>query len=360
MTCTFPTPYRKGEKVQAICIFVQWIRKVDSENTGNFSGMKKKEAPVLNIADYCSDKDIRNIKISSFTEEACTIAEIEENHRQDYYEIVWLKKGSGNHIIDTVNYPYNGSVLFLLSPGQMHRIYPKEKAEGYVIKFQTALFSGVKDMEEYLIKTNLFDNIQSEPVLNLNASIHATIQEIMNKMETEFNTKEQDKEKILLAYLKILLTHISRLKRITVSQGQVSADLNFSLFQKYKSEIEKHFRKEHSVESYAGRLIIQARTLNSLSKKYSGKTAGELIADRIMLEAKRELYHNIKSIKEIGYDLGFDDPAYFTRFFKKQAGISPLDYRMEVINRLAGMTTAAGTPDMHKKAGAANATPASK
>lgn len=81
------------------------------------------------------------------------------------------------------------------------------------------------------------------------------------------------------------------------------------------------------MHAYARKLMTQSRTLNSLSKKYTGKTAGAIITDRIILEAKRELYYNTSSIKEIGYDLGFDDPAYFTRFFKKQIGVSPQEYK---------------------------------
>lgn len=295
----------------------------------------RKNAPVFAIGDYCNNREIRSIKISSFKEEACTIAEIETGHRQEYYEIVWLKKGGGIHLIDTVNYAYSGSVLFMLSPGQLHRLYPEEKADGYVIKFLPSLFSDGKDMDDYLYKTGLFDNIQTEPVIRLNASVHAVLDDVLNKMETEFNTNEEDKEKIMLAYLKILITHITRLKKINSSQEMNGVDLNFSVFQKYKREVEKKFCTEHSVQSYADALSIQPRTLNSLAKKYTAKTAGEIIADRIILEAKRELYYNTKSIKEIGYELGFDDPAYFTRFFKKQTGVSPQEYKLNESNIIA-------------------------
>jgi AraC-like DNA-binding protein len=290
--------------------------------------MKKSvEAPVFAIDDYCVDKNLKSIKVGAFSDKACMVAEFEEGHRQQYYEIVWLKSGSGNHIIDTVNYPYSGSVLFMLSPGQLHQIHPVEKGEGFIIKFLPSLFTDNKDLDEYLIKTGLFDNIQLEPMIKLNASIHSVLEDVLKKMEAEFNSDEEDKEKVMLSYLKILITHINRLKKINVIRA-AAVDLNFSLFQKYKLEVEKNFKTEHSVQAFARKLLTQSRTLNSLSKKYTSKTAGDIIADRIVLEAKRELYYNTKSIKEIGYDLGFDDPAYFTRFFKKQIGVSPQEYKM--------------------------------
>lgn len=291
--------------------------------------MKIKEARILAITDYCTHKPIQNIKVSSFTEEACTIAELEEGHRQEYYEIVWLKKGSGVHVIDTVNYTYSGSVLFILSPGQLHRIFPQEKAEGYVVKFLPSLFSDAKDLDEYLIKTSLFDNIQAEPVVKLNASVHLMIEDVLLKMETEFNNSEADREKIMLAYLKILIIHIGRLKKINASQEQLNVNIDFSLFQRYKQEVEKNFQNEHSVEKYANLLGTKTRTLNSLSKKYAGKTAGDIIASRIILEAKRSLYYNALTVKEIGFKLGFEDPAYFTRFFKKHLGLSPQEYKLK-------------------------------
>jgi AraC-like DNA-binding protein len=288
---------------------------------------KKTAAPVFNIRQHCDHKEVYNIKIAAFSEASCTIAEFGENHRHAYYEIIWLKKGKGVHHIDMHDYAYAGAVLFLLSPGQMHQLKPVEKAEGYVVKFLPALFTDGKDMEEYVAGTNLFDNIQAQPLIRVSAAAHAALEDVFNKMDAEFNADEADKEKMLLAYLKILITHISRLKRSQAVQEAMHSDTDFALFRLYKMAVERGFRSAHGVQHYAQQLFTQPRTLNSLSKKYAGKTAGELIADRIILEARRELYYNTASIKQISYGLGFDDPAYFTRFFKKQTGMSPQEYK---------------------------------
>lgn len=288
---------------------------------------KRTEAPIFKIGQHCLDIPVRNIKVSAFSDEACSKAEFDENHRHSHYEIIWLKKGRGIHNIDMVNYAYSGSVLFLLSPGQMHHLKPTEKAEGYVVKFLPSLFSDAKDMQEYLVNSSLFDNIQAHPLVTVSAAAHNSLEEVFNNMEAESNANETDKEKMMLAYLKILITHINRLKKNNHSLEAVNADSNLNHFQQYKILVEKNFRKEHSVQFYADQLYVQTRTLNSLAKKYAGKTAGEIISERILLEAKRELYYNTNSVKEIGYGLGFDDPAYFTRFFKKQSGLSPQEYK---------------------------------
>lgn len=191
---------------------------------------RKTEAPIFAIGDNCTDKNISSIKVGAFSDKACVAAEFQEGHRQQYFEILWLKSGAGNHVIDTVSYPYSGSVLFMLSPGQLHQIHPVEKGEGHIIKFTASLFSDNRDLDEYLIKTGLFDNIQSEPLIKLNASIHTVLEDVLKKMEAEFNTEEEDKEKIMLAYLKILLTHISRLKKINITREAAGIDGNFPCF----------------------------------------------------------------------------------------------------------------------------------
>lgn len=287
--------------------------------------MAKKEAPVFHIGQQC-ENIINNMKVTSFTNETCTIVEFEENHRHQYYEIIWLRRGKGVHMIDMVNYPYSGSVFFLLSPGQIHQISPEEKADGFIIKFLPGLFKETRDLEETLVNSQLFDNIQAKPMLTIPAAMHTVFEDLLNKMEIEYNSNEVDKETVLHSYLKILLTQIQRLKRSQFTQEHVRVDAGHQLFTKYKAAIEKNYKKLHGVQEYADMLSTQARNLNTLCRKFAGKTAGEMIADRILLEARRELYYSTDSIKGIGYSLGFEDPAYFTRFFKKHAGVGPQQY----------------------------------
>src|SRR5687768_3946414 len=97
--------------------------------------MAKTLIPVFQLGDHCEPEHINNFEMAPFSEEVCTAAEFLEHHRHEYYEIIWLKKGKGTHFIDSKLYAYNGSVLFLLSPGQIHKLHQLEKAEGYIIKF---------------------------------------------------------------------------------------------------------------------------------------------------------------------------------------------------------------------------------
>lgn len=282
--------------------------------------------PVNSLNQFCKENAIDYFKVSSFNIENCTINEFQENHRHNHYEIIWLKKGKGIHHIDGQKFDYNGSVIFLLSPGQVHKIEQEEKGEGFVIKFLAELFQHQKEVEEYLIESLLFDAIDAFPVINLSSSQYKVFEDLFYQITVEFNTSEIGQQQMLSSFLKILITNIKRVKHLQKAYNYVP-DLGYDIFNKYKITIEKNYKTTHSVNDYATLLNTTTRNLNNLAKKFSNKTAGQIISDRIILEAKRYLYHNTLSIKEIAFELGYDDPAYFTRFFKNNLGISPQQYK---------------------------------
>ena len=285
--------------------------------------MKKKEIPIFNIGQNCEDREIHNFKVASFNEITCTATEFEENHRHEYFEIIWLKNGAGSHQIDLYEHKYDGSVMFVLAPGQIHKIEQEISSEGYIIKFLPSIFENEKDFYNYILDTCLFDSVASCPVINIPEKINPILNDLFLRLMEEFHHMDIDSETVLSSYLKILITHINRIKREKVSEDVVINDQQYALYREFKIAVEKNYKEEHSVQYYADLLSTQARALNSVSRKYVDKSAGEVIKERILLEAKRSLYHETKSIKELCFDLGFEDPAYFTRFFKKYLGIAP-------------------------------------
>jgi AraC family transcriptional regulator, transcriptional activator of pobA len=293
--------------------------------------MPKKNIPLFNIQQHCHDSGIADFKVGSFSEDACTAAEFEEGHRHEYFEIIWLKNGTGNHQIDLQDHTYTGSVMFLLAPGQIHKIEQQVPSEGYIIKFLPSIFKHEKDFFNYILDTCLFDDETTCSVIKIPDNLRDILEELFVNMVQEFHQIETDSENIVSSYLKILITHINRIKRKKISESVAIKDPQYALFRQFKIEIEKKYKKEHSVQYYAGVLHTQPRSLNAVSREYAGKSAGEMIQDRILLEAQRYLYHDAKSIKEIGYDLGFDDPAYFTRFFKKHTGSAPQYFKEQRI-----------------------------
>jgi AraC-like DNA-binding protein len=273
------------------------------------------------------EKIHEHFKVTTFDVEDCTATEFMENHRHEYYEVIWLKNGTGIHYIDNQPYPYFGNMLFLLSPGQVHLISQKVWAEGYVLRFHPGIFRNPTDADDYLLDSCLFDNINAQPALTVDTAAQSIFENLFSMMQTELNAGGQGQEEVLSSYLKILLTHIQRIKQQQLCTETRALNNGYEAFRKYKIAIEKNFRTLHTVQDYADQLHTQPRTLNTLSRKFAGRSAGELITDRLLLEAKRYLHHQALSMKEIGFALGFEDPAYFNRFFKKHEGVAPGQYK---------------------------------
>ncbi|HEY1024276.1 MAG TPA: helix-turn-helix domain-containing protein [Sphingobacteriaceae bacterium] len=248
-------------------------------------------------------------------------------HKHTYFEIIWIEEGSGIHLIDFNSYPFTGPCLFLLQPSNVHQIFKDGPTKGNVIKF-TESFFGASGSDNFLLKFDVFDNIQVSPVLSITAEFLPRLTAVLEPMIAHFKNPVDVSRSILESYLRIFLLEVFQLKQLSGSVATAS-DPRYLLFRNFKHELEKHYRSEHSVQFYAGKLNMTPRALNELSVLYSEKTPRVLVRERILLEAKRLLSNTRMNVKEICFSLGFQDPAYFTRFFTKNAGVSPLQFRTD-------------------------------
>jgi AraC-like DNA-binding protein len=285
----------------------------------------KKQASIIQL--YCDDKKMNNFNITPFSDVTCLDMEFEETHQHEYFEIIWLESGTGIHQIDMVDHSYEGPVLFFLAPGQVHKIIQHKKSGGYTLKFLPAFFKQEKDFIDYTFDTCLLDTVKSCPVIHVPQQMTTIIQELFCRFTEEFNKQEPDADIILSSYLKILTTHARRIKNNYLSKEALANKPQYTLFRKYKIAVEQNYKTRHTVQDYAMDMQTTTRALNDVTRKFANKSALEIIQDRIILEAKRRLYHDSKSIKELGYELGFEDPAYFTRFFKKNVGLAPQNFK---------------------------------
>jgi len=130
------------------------------------------------------------------------------------------------------------------------------------------------------------------------------------------------------AYLTVLLTYLSRLYKEQFKDNNISADK--LLLKNFQAKINECFRELREVGDYASRLHISAGHLSEVVKMQSGKPAIKHIHERLVLEARRLLFHTNNSLKEIAFDLGFSDSSYFNRFFKRETGVTPAGYRANI------------------------------
>jgi AraC family transcriptional regulator, transcriptional activator of pobA len=249
-------------------------------------------------------------------------------HRHSFYEIIYIKQGQGTHVIDFESYPIKQESIYLFSPDRIHFWELTGSLEGKSIKFSEnfLLFSPFEHtLIDYL---DFFHNIEYPPNLNLERTQAENIGNLLNRIEDEYQSEAYAHDLKILSYLIILLVDI---QRIFMSGKNKKSMIKGSAFVNlFKKMVSKEFLTQRSVAFYASKLRISEAHLYDLVKQNTGLTPGQIIRKEIALEAKRLLAHTDDTIAEIGYKLHFDDPSYFGRFFKRETGLSPNDFRLHI------------------------------
>ncbi|WP_109299775.1 helix-turn-helix domain-containing protein [Aquimarina sp. AU474] len=259
-----------------------------------------------------------------------TIAHFDHVQRLNYYSLIWIKKGNGESIIDFNTYQYKSNYLFALTPYQPFLFTPESQTKGIIIHFHPDFFCIHKHHNEIACNGVLFNNIYDFPFVELNESTAVTFDMILQEMFKDIQENDIAMNESVLSYLKLFLINGARLKAsLHPKIEKPNIEENF-IVQRLKDLIEENYKTKHSPKDYAEELHISAKALAKIAKTYFNKTLTTLISERIIIEAKRELYLTNKSIREIGLELGYDDEFYFSRFFKKNTDVSPSRYRKTV------------------------------
>lgn len=252
--------------------------------------------------------------------------------RLNYYSAIWLFAASGRLKAETNEYPLTGNSMYFFSPYQPFQFMPTNELRGIALHFHPDFFCIEKHKHEVGCNGVLFNNIYQPPAITVGEKDAVMFTDLLDKFRLEMNNAEIAQYELLISYLKIFLISASRIK---INQAPLAIEQNKSkaepfVLQKLKDLIEKHFREKHAPSDFAELLFISPKALGKLTKTHFNKTPSELIHERIIIEAKRELYLTNKTVKEIAYELGFDDEFYFSRFFKINTEVSPQLYREKV------------------------------
>lgn len=249
--------------------------------------------------------------------------------RNNYYSLIWFTHGKGKVKADFSEYDFNENSLFAFSPYQPFMLSGNENLKGVALQFHPDFFCIHKHQKEVACNGVLFNNIYNPPFISVDGVAVATFRMLMEQMKTEMQNPALAQTELLISYLKIFLITASRLRTEQEPKVMIAiADLKEPfILQNLKEAIEKDFKTKHSASDYAKTLNISAKALAKITKAHFNKTLTDLISERIIIEAKRELYLTNKAIKEIAYELGYQDEYYFSRFFKTNADISPQVYR---------------------------------
>lgn len=258
-------------------------------------------------------------------EENCLSNQVQRN---SHYSLIWIKEGTGNVKTGFSECNFQDNTLFAFAPFQPFVFSTGSPVKAIVIDFYTEFIFIHEYEKEKGFKQVLYNNEDRLPFINIDLDSGAAFDTLCEKIEAEIQDPSLAQHDLLAAYLRIFLINVSRMK-LQQQQTVVTAQNNKEhyILQKLKDAIEENFRAKHAPGDYAAMLYVTTKTLTKVSKTYYNKTVSDIINERIIIEAKRELFLTNKAIKEIAYYLGYEDEYYFSRFFKVNTAISPQKYR---------------------------------
>lgn len=266
-------------------------------------------------------------------------------HVHEFYEIVWFREGGGTHRVDFDDYPVAPGTIFFISPGQFHSFDQRHDQSGVVLKICGSLLNDASDMastcgcgdsscssdHSSYLKYNVFNTFDHKPYKCIAEDDFDKIETIIKAIEDELSIGDAlGHREYLQALVKML---IIRAERNSQAEGQADVAIlnpvrtSHKTFLAFRRLLDEHYQELHTVKDYANLLGITTKTLTQYVNECSSYSPLELINNRIALEAKRLLCYSNFMVKEIAYRLGFEDPSYFVKFFKREVHHSPADYR---------------------------------
>ncbi|MCD6065759.1 MAG: transcriptional regulator, AraC family [Bacteroidetes bacterium] len=248
-------------------------------------------------------------------------------HRHNFFELLVFSEGGGVHEVDFRDYDIMPNSLHFVSPTQVHKL-KANTSKGFVLCFtHDAVYSSHEKSRNFANEFPFYNFNVFTPHLELDRELFKEIFDLVISMNNIFNSDHPYKKEIIRSYLNIVLLKIKHyfLENAHVDEDDVK--LTHHGITAFKILVDKYYSTDLNVQGYSDKLRLSPNYLNSLCKKETGKTAIQLIHERVLLEARRLLYSTNLSVKEISFALNFKDVAYFNRFFKKNMSITPSEYR---------------------------------
>ncbi len=259
-------------------------------------------------------------------------------HRHGYYHLLWMSEAAGTHLLDFETFDVKANTVFFVSPGQLHAWRSTVAPKGYVVNFSTEFFVQTFPRADDIAQYPFFHLAVGAPVLYLDQADHDALLPLLREMEAELRGRAEGHLDVVRAYLLVLLTRLRRLYPARAAED--GSPQSPALTRRFIRLIDQHYLDQRPLRDYAVQLHVTERQLGDAVKRTLGKTAGELVHDRLVLEAKRLLCNTDMGVAEIAFRLNFDDHAYFTRFFKKRTELTPGEFKRRYTTSVTSATSA--------------------
>ncbi len=247
---------------------------------------------------------------------------VHDLHKHDFFFVLALHKGKGFHEIDFIKYEIQDHSVFILRPGQVHRLELNAESTGFLMEFDLFFYQAkntITDKRWKKASGRNYCKTESEGFLKM----HSTLSNVFE----EFTTKREGYIEAIKANLDLFFIEYIRQSLDPQTNAQANIGYTQDRYEEFIGLLEANIAHMKNVTQYAGLLSLSSYQLNAITKRTVGKTVSDLINEQIILEAKRYLLATSGQIKDIGDHLGYEDVSYFIRFFKKHTGHSPEAFR---------------------------------
>jgi AraC family transcriptional activator of pobA len=290
------------------------------------SKAKAPEPAVFSFSDYAAGAG-EKLHISTFEQGFRERQDRQRPHRHDFYQIFWMKKGAPSFNLDFYHFPIEPHALVFVLPGAVHTFGARNSAEGFVLSFQEDFLESEGHSVDLFAECPALDPAQIHTVLPVPESSVEIVHACCTRIFEEFNAKREGYRAATAALLRLLFVEIRRC---------LSDQPTPSPFHKYSSLTARFLRTlsarpyQLTTASQVAKLLGVSRSwLNQLVRQETEKNLTDHLRGRLILESKRLLAHSDLNVSEIAYQLGFEDPSYFTRLFRQVEGLSPREFREE-------------------------------
>ena len=275
------------------------------------------------------ERSLKTIGLAAVDREA--LESLNSDRYTSYIKVLYLPKGY-QLTVDFHSYETKQPTLFFISPNQFLEIQTCGATPGYFIFYNRDFYCIQLHDAEVACDGLLFNNIANMPMTIVEKEEEAFIQYIFTQMKTEFDLGDASQEEMIRTYLKQLFIKSVRLwKQQHLEQMLSNHNKELEFFRSFTRLVDAHYKQKHSVSDYADLLSMASKTITHKFKRLNLLQPNEIIKNRLMLEAKRLLVHTSMTAKEIAYELGYEDPAYFSRQFITKTGESPSGFRSKFL-----------------------------
>jgi AraC family transcriptional activator of pobA len=286
-----------------------------------------KNIPIYSLDKFSlSDNQGKGFQVEVF--DANRHFSVEYPHRHDFYEVLYLSGGSGYHIIDSNKYKIEPPCIFFMTPGQTHKLELSHDIDGYILLFAREFYLLNQSNQNKLLGFPFFHSVtrQNPPLYLANANDNRFLKTLFERgcLEVKNNNEET-----IRSLLDLILLTCNQL--YPNENGVFPNNKGHILAKKFLQLIEENYQKNLKVNDYADMLAITANHLTQIVKQTTGKTTIEILQEKNILEIKRLLLYTNLNVTEIASQLNFTDQSYFTKYFKKCTGQTPLDFRKEMV-----------------------------